>query len=732
MLADGQDAIFDRLLTTALQTPEIDVALRKRGAPTAAELRQRALDQRAVLLGGVAGLESEFRRAAAASEAGARRHRWTGRVRLVVLVVAVLLTLAVSALVGIGAALEEALKHQRPVEVAQAIFGPFVFLGMVGGTVWLTRQIAAHGRVVALFNDGSGAAQAKASANRAAVVAAVILVGVCVAGALPRALWELANHRIATDNSVPGRWYLIGLAVALVYGMLLIRPSDKAALRSAESAANQAALAWTTALLQDAILPLLRAEINAAIERRFSTTLPVIDAAGLRVLTDESFHVHTPAADQLRIAASNMGSGGVALCGPRGAGKTYLLTTFAAGRYRTADDPPDHAVVVPAPANFDRREFMLYLYAEVCRHVESAGPAELRQQARDELTRIRHLSTSTTTVRASLGWRGLSAGRDRAAALARQPLTYPEILADLRAFLSVVAAAVARTTPGGAGGRRPRFIIGVDELDRIQPADRARDFLNELKAVFGVRDCLFLVSISDETLVDANLAELGRRDLFDSAIDEVVRVGHLSYETAGQILDRRVIDLPEPFAAVFYCVSGGLARELLRTARTAISIAGAVPAASLSAVTEHLIRRELIRLRSSAIGALRTGPSAVPLGLARILADDTVAAPAAMLRGLVEHIGGHSEAWDDPVARTLVVRAFHLDTIAAVFRDGLTEANVTSARDPAAPGSFDALAGVHRNASVFVSAAWATLDAVRRAWDQPPLPEWRGSDPAST
>jgi hypothetical protein len=129
----------------------------------------------------------------------------------------------------------------------------------------------------------------------------------------------------------------------------------------------------------------------------------------------------------------------------------------------------------------------------------------------------------------------------------------------LKIFLSEVAREVQGT------GRR--LVIGIDELDRIEPIQHARDFLNELKIVFDMPDCLFVLSVSDEALREADLAQPGRRDAFDSAIDEVVRVEPLTYEYAVRLLGTRAIGLPEPFTALFHCLSGGLPRDLLRTAR---------------------------------------------------------------------------------------------------------------------------------------------------------------------
>jgi hypothetical protein len=138
-------------------------------------------------------------------------------------------------------------------------------------------------------------------------------------------------------------------------------------------------------------------------------------------------------------------------------------------------------------------------------------------------------------------------------------------------------------------------VIGIDELDRIEPIQRARDFLNELKVVFDMPDCLFVLSISDEAPREADLAQPGRRDSFDSAIDEVVLVEPLSYQNAVRLLGTRAIGLPEPFIALFHCLSGGMPRDLLRTARAAAS---QVASEGRNAGSPSLLRAHMTLMRS--------------------------------------------------------------------------------------------------------------------------------------
>ncbi len=44
------------------------------------------------------------------------------------------------------------------------------------------------------------------------------------------------------------------------------------------------------------------------------------------------------------------------------------------------------------------------------------------------------------------------------------------------------------------------MLIGIDEVDKILDGERAEAFLNDIKAVFGVPGCLYLVSLSENAL----------------------------------------------------------------------------------------------------------------------------------------------------------------------------------------------------------------------------------------
>lgn len=144
-------------------------------------------------------------------------------------------------------------------------------------------------------------------------------------------------------------------------------------------------------------------------------------------------------------------------------------------------------------------------------------------------------------------------------------MTLPEIVTAIRHFLSLAAIS-------------GRVVIGIDELDKMESEESAMGFLNDIKGIFGVPNCFFLISISEDAMSAFERRGLPFRDAFDSSLDEVVRLPGLTFEEAERLLNRRVLEVPVPFKQLLFAFSGGLARDLIRGARTLVQIAGKMQA----------------------------------------------------------------------------------------------------------------------------------------------------------
>ena len=151
--------------------------------------------------------------------------------------------------------------------------------------------------------------------------------------------------------------------------------------------------------------------------------------------------------------------------------------------------------------------------------------------------------------------------------------------------------------------RTGHVIIGIDELDKIGSDEKARQFLNDIKGVFGLERCFYLVSVSEEAMANFERRGLPFRDVFDSSFDEIIKVSYFGFDDAKQMLARRILGLPVPFTGLCYCLSGGLPRDLIRAARRLIDISDpSIGELELGRATSMLLRDELA-LKTEAVVA---------------------------------------------------------------------------------------------------------------------------------
>jgi len=433
--------------------------------------------------------------------------------------------------------------------------------------------------------------------------------------------------------------------------------------------------------LRNALREKLRTEVDTAKAQLYSTTLAVARTESLeRVWDSVSTYVDTPAADRVRAAIGGMRDGSIALSGPRGVGKSALLKALCG-------DSETRNVVVEAPVFYDKRDFMLHLFAAACKVViDGDGPRSMRRLARLHLRQITHLQTRTREGGLTLPWLGLS--HKGGGSWTRQPLTHPEVVSELKRFLEQVAMAE----------RGKSVMIGIDELDRIQPAEDAEKFLNEIKAIFDVQGCLFILTVSDEALREADLAPVGARGVFDSAIDEVVRCEPLDQQLAARLLEPRVVGVPLPFVGLFNALAGGIPRDLVRTARAGIIVTADSDRAnqSLHMTTQRLVRRELERTVGSA-------DQRVPTVLAALLSHD-------------REISEEDLIIDDE--STIGTMLLFLATVIHVFQDSTISAKL---RAPEAETVLTDLARARAGIGVANHLARAELARIRAAWESLPF-----------
>ncbi len=288
-------------------------------------------------------------------------------------------------------------------------------------------------------------------------------------------------------------------------------------------------------------------------------------------------------------------------------------TLLSSGRQHHARVLRNHGHLPPARA------------AETTAYSSEAG---LRELALGQLRQIRYEQTLSNEHSMTLrlgGARqlpvGVDVGSKQGTALAERTKTYPEVVSGLRAFLEAVT-------------QQHQVVIAVDELDKLRSAQEVENFLNDIKGVFGASRCFFLVSVSEEAAASFERRGMPFRDVFDSCFDDVLTLQRLGLDTARKILYGLLLGWTEPFVALCYVLSGGLPRELQRSARELVGQHGEKSTIDLLQAVPELMRREA----TARLGAVRHGllrEACGPAGLAlvsRIELIDPACASAGQFR----------------------------------------------------------------------------------------------------
>jgi len=484
----------------------------------------------------------------------------------------------------------------------------------------------------------------------------------------------LAGSRSAVMTTVRPSAWLIGLAAAIGVITLIFALGGitKQPLSVLNNEYDEAKKQLRSALYTQAILPYLRTIISER-QPSDSNLLVVPEAAGLSEQFDPIFEVGTASRSRIGQILKRLPTGGsLGLAGPRGSGKSTLLKSFCGEHRQNPDD--SLPVLLSAPVEYSSREFLLHLYATLCRNIlkqsksgwnqsemlhlaqgrrhvigltlyafvlfvagsfliilqvngvdlstaqlwgaailligagflvqafmrrrpsgiilssSSSQAASLEAAAAARLEEIRFQQTISATwsgtFNAPLGFAGTFGGGQN---LARQALLLPEIVDSLREFLETASL-------------HKRIIIGIDELDKMESDEHAKQFLNEIKGIFGARGCYFIVSVSEDAIGSFERRGIPFRDVFDSSFDEVVQVRCLTFTEAEAVLNRRVTRMPVKFKQLCYCLSGGISRDLIRAARSAVEASVETTDPNLKTITNIVLARDL-RGKAEAISA---------------------------------------------------------------------------------------------------------------------------------
>jgi nucleoside-triphosphatase THEP1 len=334
----------------------------------------------------------------------------------------------------------------------------------------------------------------------------------------------------------------------------------------------------------------------------------------------------------------------------------------------------------------------------------------LRERARAELEGIHFQMTLSSgwngTLKLPFAEGGLAGGRS----FARRPVTLPELTAVVEDFIRDIA-------------RFRRVVIGIDELDKMESEQAAHQFLNEIKGVFGIRDCFFLVSVSEEAMSNFARRDARLRDAFDSSFDEIVHVRPLNLTQSRTVLSERVIGLPVQFAALCHVLAGGLPRDLIRYARTVVALNPAGGSTSLSDVVREVVARELeLRARAATIAIRDLGAHSLPTPLLAWLAGLEHAVDRLAEVCSDADVWRHALSVTEPERHRLTALILELQgfcyfalTLRDVFDQSLDRPALEALQQRGEGGSFDALAQARAACSTNPLLAWSEVSAFRRS-----------------
>lgn len=269
----------------------------------------------------------------------------------------------------------------------------------------------------------------------------------------------------------------------------------------------------------------------------------------------------------------------------------------------------------------------------------------------------------------------------------------------------------------------------------MESAEQARAFLHEVKAVFGVRNCCFIVAMAEEALESFDAAGKPLYDVMDRAFDQIVHMAYVDLATCGSLLASRAGPrFAEPFVGLCYCLAGGVPRNVIRVARDVVGTALRLRRDRLSEITGEIVSSEI-----------RATVNWARARLAGIDARDA----SAMVRAL--DAWAHSRPPDEPlrdrlldlaalpagpgdaieirsVRNRILTTAYFLLTIVDVFGDDLDEARYARGKREDPPGgSLESLARAHRRLGANDRLAREMIVRFREVWCLPELP---GGEPA--
>jgi Flp pilus assembly protein TadD len=155
---------------------------------------------------------------------------------------------------------------------------------------------------------------------------------------------------------------------------------------------------------------------------------------------------------------------------------------------------------------------------------------------------------------------GPSASTTTEMRLESTPLTEFDILRELRGIVESVAE------------DHWQVVIAIDELDKMENTDKALGFLEHITSLFQINECSFIVTVPEDAWARFENRGLPNRGTLES-FDKVILVEILRPSESRDFLKRRNISITDAQALLCHCLSGGLPRDLIRSAQHLAGVA---------------------------------------------------------------------------------------------------------------------------------------------------------------
>ncbi|WP_170991245.1 NACHT domain-containing protein [Herbidospora galbida] len=337
------------------------------------------------------------------------------------------------------------------------------------------------------------------------------------------------------------------------------------------------------------------------------------------------------------------------------------------------------------------------------RSPQALGSSASEVSARAHLRSLRYLEAVTQTNSGEVGLPGGSkVARQAAVQRTEHVRGYPQLVADLRDLLGQIAL--------DRQDRKGKVIIGIDELDKIGTADETERFLNDLKVIFGVHGCFFLVALSEDAIVGYERRSLGVRNTFDSSFDRIIRIPALRSGQSHDLLVRRSVPLPLPFVWLCHALTGGVPRDFLRSVLD-LTVLAADGDGDLGTLAARLIRRDL---ETSIAAQLRVAARLDDRKAAEVTRWLATCVDVPLTSAELDRLADQSLT-DQEADETVVVQSrAYLSTLAMLIQIFVESPEPALEKLRADPGPIDAVAEARLLLATDPHLAWHTINRIRR------------------